>query len=665
MQREHLLIAIVLLCSSLRGHCQTTNIGGLFPKMPAATNAFVVDCQKNSESSKMTAWALQGLINRQSAEVYVVNNPQHLEQLEFCKKAFQVLEPLAGNDSGLRTLFQKYQARVKKMFVCDPKQDWTWYLALMAAAQQDGIPVTESIRNELTSEFGWKGNVEDFRDKWTNRIAAYDWALAHLMPGCTKRVVFVPKFGTPIMDYVAATRGFAFRLDFKTEEAEIKKIFRSKNYSVGTSLMGYAGDWANATANLFGIGYAPGNRYANGSFWSSFPNKSHTQPPGKAIKAEPGKIYASIMWSDGDNLTFDQNTFFKFWHDPNRGKVPVATALNPSLQELNPPLLDWYYENMTDNDELMTGANGVQFIFTADFNESLYPAWCRLNRLWCAGAGFHSARNVVHVNPSVKYSTYMTTCGFDGVIGAGWAIKAGFPPQVEAHGALGEQKLYEEFTKVKPNPKAPMFVNFTATAQDFDHKDSGYSAIKRQVDRLEEAYPGRYVFLLPKDQFATIKAYYDSLDVKQVEGRPDHADGLTAVKSGDGKFTIVERDGARCWLVPKQTPAECEYVYLDVEDRFRPKPGQTLEIGLEYLDVGSGQVPLEYDSYDIRAPLGGAYKQYPYRLRRANTGKWQTARFYLKDAGFGGSQNDGADFRFHNEGDDLLIRAVRVRRVER
>jgi hypothetical protein len=38
---------------------------------------------------------------------------------------------------------------------------------------------------------------------------------------------------------------------------------------------------------------------------------------------------------------------------------------------------------------------------------------------------------------------------------------------------------------------------------------NAYTKVKRQMDRLEAAFPGRYVFLLPKDQFATIRAYYN------------------------------------------------------------------------------------------------------------------------------------------------------------
>ncbi|MGH7953831.1 MAG: GxGYxYP domain-containing protein, partial [Limisphaerales bacterium] len=157
---------------------------GLFPKMPPVAKVYVVNCLKDSRSAKRTAWALQGLINQSYAEVYVLSSGEHKEQLKFSGKSFEMLAPLDGKDAGLRTLFQKYQGHVKKMFVYDPKKDWTWYLAQMEGAQQDGIPVTEPLEHDLTSEFGWKGKVEDFRNKWTNRIEAYDWALTNLMPAC-------------------------------------------------------------------------------------------------------------------------------------------------------------------------------------------------------------------------------------------------------------------------------------------------------------------------------------------------------------------------------------------------------------------------------------------------------------------------------------------------
>jgi hypothetical protein len=632
---------------------------GMFPKMPAAANAVVINIQDDSDNAKMTAWALQGLINQQSADVYLVYRPFDFQQFEESKRSSEKLNALLGTDAGLRTLFQKYQGQVKKMFIYDPDEDWTWYLALMSSAQQEGIPVTESIKDELTSEFGWKGDVEDFRNLWSNRMDAYDWALANLMPNCTKQVIFVLKNEMPLIDYAVASKGFVFWLDFEKpdEQAEIKKIFNTEGYGVGTSLMGYGnnGDKTNETANRYGIGYVVSDWYSNGSFWSSFPDKIYTQSRGKAIKAEPGKIYAHIMWSDGDNIQFDQNPLYRFWHDPARGTIPVATELSPTLQELNSPLLDWYYSQMTTNDELVAGPTGVQFIFIRDYNDGLFPAWCRLTHDWCEDAGFHSARIWAGDKGTTKYFTYMHLCGFDGLFGEGWSVAGGFPPQIDTWGAADEEDLYKQFLVVKPNPQAPVFCGFTCIVPGFD----GYSAVKRQIDRVEKEYPGRYVFLLPKDEFATIQAYYNT-NTLQISGRPGITNGLSPVSADDSDFTIVEQNGVNCWLLPKHTSSN--YLYLDVDDHFLVQPGARLEIDLAYLDTGSGDIVLDYDSTDFRLPNAGAYKEYPYAIHRQNSGQWKLARFYVNDARFANRENGGADFRFYNGGADLLISAVQVRR---
>lgn len=645
----------------------------MFPKMPAATNAYVVNIHQDSGDAWMTAWALQGLINQKSAEVYIINNPWDGDPLKDCGKPYIELPRLTGTNAGLRTLFQKYQGHVKKMFIYDPDKDWTWYLALMSGAQQAGIPVTESIKEELISEFNWKGDVEDFRNRWANRIEAYDWALKNLMHNCTKKVVFATsnrrdkyreRIGNPITDYAVASKGFVFWLDFDKERAEVEKIFRTPGYGVGTSLMGYGstGDGANYVSNPFGIGYVVSELYANGSFWSSFPDKTYTQAPGKAIEAEPGKIYVSLVWSDGDNLEFDQNPLYKFWHDPARGTIPVATELAPALQELNSPLLDWYYSQMTTNDELMAGATGSQFIFVQYYNRALFPAWCDLTRVWCRDAGFHTGRICLARYGSVRYITYMKRCGFDGVLGDAQDLRPEFHLLVVKPGVSNKEDLFNHLTAIKPNSREPKFISFELTVGGFYEGDHGYSTVKQVIKHIEAAHPGRYVFLLPKDQFATIHAYYEVHKPKIVGvGLPRTNEGLVAVTNADSKFTVVDREGRRCWLVPKS--ASPNYFYVKMDSAFRPEPGKTLEIDLAYFDAGSGNIWLDYDSTDERSPGAGAYKRYPYAIHRMNSRRWKLARFYLKDARFEHRENGETDFRFYNGGDDLLISAVELQRA--
>lgn len=655
---------------------------GMFPKMPEAAHVYVVDISKDSGNAWMAARALQGIINQKSAEVYLINNPWDWDPLKNCGKPCEELPRLTGTDAGLITLFQKYQDRVKKMFIYDPDKDWTWYLALMSGAQQQGIPVTASVRDELISEFGWKGDVEDFRSRWANRIEAYNWALENLMPNCTKQVVFATgnrrgnsktgRIGNSITDYAVASKGFVFWLDFDTERAEVRKIFHTPGYGVGTSLMGYAsdGDAANEVANPYGIGYVVSELYANGSFWSSFPDKTYAQSPGKAIKAEPGKIYACISWSDGDNLEFDQNPLYKFWHDPARGTIPVATPLAPALQELNTPLLDWYYSKMTTNDQLEAQTSGFQFIYIEYFNEKFFPAWCNSNRIWCADAGFLNARPWMARNPSSKFSTYLKNCGYKGVIGDEWSLEAGMPPVLGDLGARDEDQLYQRIASVEVNDNRPTFASFCCIAGGFYRDgDLAYSAIKRQIDRINKTYPGRYVFLLPKDEFATIQAYYDfSKNLQEVTARTGAINGLFPIKNGDGDFKVVEQNGLSYWLVPEH--ASPNYFYLGVADDFLPKPATAVEIDLGYLDSGSGDIALDYDSSDIRLSDEdlllfdpGAYERYPYSVHRMNSGQWKLARFYVSNARFANRENGGADFRFYSGGDDLIISFVQVRRT--
>ncbi|HEY3762609.1 MAG TPA: GxGYxYP domain-containing protein [Verrucomicrobiae bacterium] len=512
--------------------------GGLFPKMPLATNVFVVNCQNDSEEAKRTELALQGLVNRTSAEVYLVEKPLDRTHLEDSGIAHVNLPLPNGNDAGLCALFQKYQSRVKKMILYDPAKDWTFHLAVMAGAQENGIPVTEPVKDELVSKSGWSGEIEDYRNRWPDKITAYDWAMQNLMPHCNRQVVFALKSAHSLIDYAVATGGFDFHFDLKAnpgQRDEMDKIFHAGGYTVGSSLMGYDRDSANVAANKYGIGYVVSDLYDNGSFWSSQPDETFHQAPGRAIAALPGRVYVTITWSDGDNIQFDQNAIYQLWKDPARGSVPVGTTLSPSLQELDPKLLDWYYKKMTANDELMAGPSGVQFIYGNDFNDQLFPAWCATNRIWLADAGFHTACLWHTAYPGQKFSSYLSTCGLDGILfsgditaaSAGQAhehskaknrhgstsdvvVENGIPVISEGHAVWNEDDIFNHLSRVQPDPDKPVFVGVKCIVEGFEKKEGaggGYAKIKRQVDRLNAAYPGRFVFLLPKDLFATIRTY--------------------------------------------------------------------------------------------------------------------------------------------------------------
>jgi len=145
----------------------------------------------------------------------------------------------------------------------------------------------------------------------------------------------------------------------------------------------------------------------------------------------------------------------------------------------------------------------------------------------------------------------------------------------------------------------------------------------------------------------------------EISASPTDSKGLQvceACKGGDGLFVIVERDGVRCWEIPKKG----FYLYFSASDEFRKKAATALEIQVEYLDIGTGTIGLDYDSTDPRAAVGGAYENHSTVIHCTNSGQWRKTRFHLPNARFRGSENVQTDFRFGNGGDDMIIRAVRV-----
>jgi hypothetical protein len=511
-------ISIAVLAAGLHAGWSAS---GLFVKMPSAPKAFVFDARRDKEDAKIVALCLAGMINQTAAEAYVITRDHDQEQLEWSQKPFEKVVPVPSDSlSGLRTLFAKYQARVQKIFLYDPKKDWSFYVAMMAAAQQNGMPATAELRDSLVKATGWAGTVEDYRTRWTGRIPAYDWALENLMPNCTKKTVFVIKyhFSIPLFDYASAAKGFVFWLDFNdaAETAEIEKILTAGKYAVGASLMGYANveDHANKVANKFGVGYVASDYYANGSFWSSFPNKTFTQPVLPAIQAEKNKVYVCFLWSDGDNIQFDQNGIYSVWKDPARGSIPVGTALNPGLQELNPVLIDYYYQNKKANDELISGPCGFQFIYTVFFNTSMYAGWLDLNKKWLADAGFHAGSIWWTTYPTPEYDNYTKTCG---LIGLFHNYGQPFTKPVFQNGValfneyIKERRhpdsVYKDLAEVASNPNEPQFRAEKVITPDFG--PTGYAKLKAVADSLNRKFPNKYVFLLPTAFINTAKAWYN------------------------------------------------------------------------------------------------------------------------------------------------------------
>lgn len=503
---------------------EKTPQSGLFFKNKSSAEVTVINIVSDDNIAKLTSIVAQGVLNQDSAEVYLLVESHHKGQLDYTGRAYTQL-PKYSHElyGGLASLVNKYKDRFTKMILWEEEKEWTWCMAQMMCAQQQAIPVTETIRDFLVNELAWNIPVEDIRNNWSNKITAYNWAIENLADACHPTLSFSAGLRSDyktapwkIYDYAAVSKGFVFYLDeSNSQEADmIRKICQKMNYQPGATTLGYGynsdGDALNKVINKYNVGFTVSDYYANGSFWCSYPHKSFQQREGKAVEAEAGKIYVSLIWSDGDNIQFDANVLYTMFEKAEgRGEVPVGITMASSLQELNPVLLEYFYKNLTSNDELMAGPTGFQFIYGDSYNDDTYNDWLEMNQKWMETAGFHTAC-LWNTSNDEKFNRYMSTCCLQGVFDGNSRANNRYIDGVVAVNqgthCWAEGNIYEDLMRVSPDSNKPLFRNLFLIAAEYGGND-GYQRILRELKKLEAERPDTYIYMLPKDLCATLKQY--------------------------------------------------------------------------------------------------------------------------------------------------------------
>ncbi len=495
---------------------------GLFFKNKRADNIFVFDIRADDTPARMIARAAQGIINQEVASVYLYSRDHHMDQINDTKLNYTVVPRSSINVKygGLGALLQKFPDRFKKIVVYDPTKDYTWCIALMIAGQQSAIPVTPEIKDFLVNQLRWNKEIYDIRNLWPDKQTAYQWAIDNLSANAHKKISFSAGGDMWLYDYATASKGFVFWLNTRvsTDATILENICTKMNYQPGSSAFGYGngdGDDLNKITNKHNVGFVVSDFYANGSFWCSYPNKSFSQRQGQAIKAEPGKVYVSLMWSDGDNIQFDANALYRMFKSAKRrGEIPVGLTIAPALQELNPFLLEYFYQNRTPNDELVAGPSGVQFIYGDYYNAAGYSSWLALNKAWLETGGFHTAV-LWDATRIERFNEYMSTCGLQGVFDQRNRAADRYIDGVVAvdKGVVcwNEGDVFKDIVaNGKPSSIKPVFHNVYIINQTYNEDGNvGYEKLMREIERLEAKYPKTYVYLLPMDLCATLKKYYD------------------------------------------------------------------------------------------------------------------------------------------------------------
>jgi len=429
---------------------------------------------------------------------------------------------------------------------------------------------------------------------------------------------------------------------------------------------------------------------ANASFFQHYPLRRHyaqnSKPTRSALQARgvidaEGRIaprrYAAHYVGDYDAAAWLYQQLPRMWSDPARGSTPLSWAFNPNLAERFPLGMAWARERSTTNDFFVAGDSGAGYLnpgyLTGNRVHSGLPsglsAWeahcARFYRQWDLSLtgfiidGYGPAMSDEILDAYSRFSP-------DGIVAqkiSGRGVHRDMPfLRMSADlpsNALEAARTLHSLSR----GSLPQFV----VARSILKPPSWYAAVENELQAMggnEVQVVDLHTLLwLVREHEQHRADYVDSrwTSARRVSAGPDLEEGLYALHLADGPVAVREVDGVASWHVPSHKPPY--YLYFDLVDGFVGPAGAQVAVQLEFLDRGKGAIELQYDSRDAAAPHGGAYKSHRTVIQRSDTDRWQTADFQVEDARFTGSQNGGADFRFHSAGDELLIRRVAINRA--
>jgi len=313
-----------------------------------------------------TASTLQGLVNRTQPRIYVRLSPD-----EDNEDWLSTLNVTTNPDNDVFDLISKYRDEIAGLVIFDPNLEDSTNVAVSVASVLDSLVVSPTTAETLSAAPYSLPVLMDLRGQFTTRLEAYQWLKDNYWNELSRRALFSisPSIGLHMIDYVMAQKGYLHFLE--PNDAAEKALYDSllADLPVNAPVMGWwhepenGGELAHvrylAEAGHPALGF---DYFANASVFGGASRTINVKPPPPKPTLE-NKIYVTLFMSDGDNLQAVEHAIRNQWDDPMRGSVPIGWTLSPALVDVAPNILNWFWENATDNDNLVAGPSGLAYTY--------------------------------------------------------------------------------------------------------------------------------------------------------------------------------------------------------------------------------------------------------------------------------------------------------------
>lgn len=358
---------VLILCLSLAAGAWAEAAGLDWPTnrfLPAfSAPAANIDCINVSTATGAEAdlfASLEGIVNRVQPRIACVYSAAEEGQFTWLNLHSLPYTTINGYAAVL-----KYATNVTGLVVPDPNQPDSLNVATTIAGLRNELISDPSLLFTLTNSPYNLAIKDDLRGMFSNKFQAYQYLFTNLWPQCTHRVFAGMETNGHghLREYLVAVKAASVWLDpGVAAEAAALAPFLSGMAPVGGVYLGW---WPDETAGLtwiasYGIPVLASDWFDNASLFSGVATPV-TIPPIPPAPPLQNKVYVSLTLSDGDNVQYMQHHMKNNWGNAARGSVPIGWTAQPLAADIDPGMLNYYWQTATTNDCLVAGPSGAGY----------------------------------------------------------------------------------------------------------------------------------------------------------------------------------------------------------------------------------------------------------------------------------------------------------------
>ncbi|SFD88846.1 GxGYxY sequence motif-containing protein [Chitinophaga sp. CF118] len=331
------------------------NKGVLHQKGTALKSICVISGNNLSAEQKVLVATLQGLVAKTSSDqIYIDEGGPSTVWVNYLNSKYGIT---ISNYSTWTDLLTHFKSKIKGYVLYNrATNERSLTAATSLCGPMNAIAVDASLESAVRSAgiTTRKLDVRTRDEKWvySNYPAAFSKALG---------AELTPTINHHLRDYITLTNAFTF---YDGETTWRKTVLQGLDPEA--FCFGYGKEEFSMVSNAAqaGIVMLPTDLAANLAPLSSIydPNPIRQQASTTPV-TESNVHYVTFLVSDGDNIAYDLWSLQNYFSNPIRGTFNMGYTISPSLVDLAPATLRWYYENASAKDCFVAGPSGSGYTF--------------------------------------------------------------------------------------------------------------------------------------------------------------------------------------------------------------------------------------------------------------------------------------------------------------